>query len=68
MPPKRSDGKAAADGATASESRFVGKRDLLEDSLQVETVGLVRLEDFQRKREQLVEEEALAEVRAAEER
>ncbi|WFD30201.1 hypothetical protein MSPP1_001218 [Malassezia sp. CBS 17886] len=39
-----------------SSGRFVGKQDSLEDSLKLNTVGLVRLEDFQRKREQLAEE------------
>ncbi|PWN51587.1 XAP5-domain-containing protein [Violaceomyces palustris] len=36
--------------------RFVGKNDSIEETLKKQTVGLVRLEDFQRKREQLVEE------------
>lgn len=38
----------------AGGDRFVGRRDTMEDTLKMETVGLVRLEDFQRKREELL--------------
>lgn len=36
--------------------RFVGKSDSMEESLKMQTVGLVRLEDFQQKRQALEEE------------
>ncbi len=36
--------------------RFVGKNDSIEETLKKQTVGLVRLEDFQKRREELEEE------------
>lgn len=36
--------------------RFVGKSDSMEESLKMQTVGLVKLEDFQQKRQALEEE------------
>ncbi|KAA1093857.1 hypothetical protein PGT21_000803 [Puccinia graminis f. sp. tritici] len=41
--------------------RFVGKSDSMEESLKMQTVGLVKLEDFQQKR-QALEEEKLREA------
>lgn len=43
-----------ADESAPGGSRFVGKHDTVEDKLKMETVGLVRLEDFQRKREEVL--------------
>lgn len=56
----------AAEASAATGSRFVGKQDQTEDSLKIETVGLVRLEDFQRKREELLEDKGRASERDAE--
>lgn len=50
--------------AAAGSDRFVGKQDVTEDSLKLETVGLVRLEDFQRKQEQIREEKERTDERA----
>lgn len=36
--------------------RFVGKNDSIEETLKKQTVGLVRLEDFQKRRGELEEE------------
>lgn len=36
--------------------RFVGKNDSIEETLKKNTIGLVRLEDFQKRREELEEE------------
>lgn len=57
-----------AEASAASVSRFVGKQDQTEDSLKIETVGLVRLEDFQRKREELLEDKERTSEREAERR
>lgn len=46
-----------AEPPSSASDRFVGKSDPTEDLLKVETVGLVRLEDFQRKRDELAEEQ-----------
>ncbi|CAD6935274.1 unnamed protein product [Tilletia controversa] len=40
----------------AGADRFVGKVDSIEETLKKSTVGLVRLEDFQRRKEELEEE------------
>ena len=44
--------------ARPSTARFVGQNDSMEDSLKKTTVGLVRLEDFQKRRMALEEEKA----------
>ncbi|KAF8212012.1 XAP5, circadian clock regulator-domain-containing protein [Mycena galopus ATCC 62051] len=44
--------------ARPSASRFVGQNDSLDDALKNSTVGLVHLEDFQRKRAELEEAKA----------
>ncbi|KAJ7343276.1 XAP5, circadian clock regulator-domain-containing protein [Mycena albidolilacea] len=44
--------------ARPSTNRFVGQADSMEDSLKNSTVGLVHLEDFQRKRAELEEAKA----------
>lgn len=41
-----------------STARFIGQNDSMEDSLKKSTVGLVRLEDFQKRRKALEEEKA----------
>lgn len=47
--------KEAERNRTGSD-RFVGKNDSMEESLKKSTVGLVKLEDFQKRREELEEE------------
>lgn len=49
----------------ATGDRFVGKQDKLEDTLKLETVGLVQLEDFQRRRQQLQESETKSKEESA---
>ncbi|KAG6860923.1 hypothetical protein C0995_005878 [Termitomyces sp. Mi166 len=44
--------------ARPSANRFVGQHDSMEDTLKHNTVGLVRLEDFQQKRKELEEAKA----------
>lgn len=44
--------------ARPSANRFVGQHDSMEDTLKNNTVGLVRLEDFQQKRKELEEAKA----------
>jgi len=41
--------------ARPSTSRFVGQNDSMEDSLKNNTIGLVKLEDFQQKRKEIEE-------------
>ncbi|WFD33650.1 L-threonylcarbamoyladenylate synthase [Malassezia cuniculi] len=50
---KRDESSSAA--PLPGAGRFVEKKDTIEDALKMETVGLVRLEDFQKKREELME-------------
>ena len=47
--------KEAEKNRTGS-NRFVGKNDTVEETLKKQTIGLVRLEDFQKRREELEEE------------
>ena len=49
---------------TPGGERFVRKRDKVDDSLEIKTVGLVRLDEFQRTREALVEEQVRASEQA----
>ena len=44
--------------ARPSTARFVGQNDSMEDFLKKQTVGLVRLEDFQQRRKELEEAKA----------
>lgn len=44
--------------ARPSTARFVGQNDTMEDFLKKQTVGLVRLEDFQQKRKEIEEAKA----------
>lgn len=44
--------------ARPSSNRFVGQNDSMEDHLKNQTVGLVRLEEFQQKRRELEEAKA----------
>ena len=44
------------EGNRTAADRFVGKNDSIEETLKKQTVGLVRLEDFQKRREELEEE------------
>ncbi|EMD38062.1 hypothetical protein CERSUDRAFT_48725 [Gelatoporia subvermispora B] len=52
--------------ARPSASRFVGQNDSMEDTLKNNTVGLVRLEDFQQKRKELEEAKAREAARTSE--
>lgn len=52
--------------ARPSASRFVGQFDSMEESLKNSTVGLVRLEDFQKRRKDLEEAKAREAARTAE--
>ena len=47
-------------------ARFVGQSDSIDESLKKQTVGLVRLEDFQNKRRQLEEAQARSAARTDE--
>jgi len=49
-----------------SSNRFVGQNDSMEDSLKNSTVGLVKLEDFQLKRNALEEAKAREAARTSE--
>ncbi|WFD41788.1 hypothetical protein MPSI1_000424 [Malassezia psittaci] len=53
---------------SSGRERFIGKQDKTEDSLEVKTVGLVRLDEFQRTRETLLEEQVRASEQAQRER
>lgn len=55
-PEPRDGSKDAAAKPHTSSDRFVGKSDTLEDSLKKQTIGLVRLEDFQKRRAEIEEE------------
>lgn len=44
--------------ARPSTNRFVGQNDSMEESLKNNTIGLVRLEDFQKKKKELEEAKA----------
>ena len=55
-----------SDVGTSNHERFVGKHDTVEDQLKMETVGLVHLQDFQRKREELLEEKQREAARTSE--
>ena len=44
--------------ARPSASRFVGQNDSMEDTLKKSTVGLVKLQDFQQRRQELEEKKA----------
>src|ERR1700722_2263021 len=52
--------------ARPSTSRFVGQNDSMEDSLKNNTIGLVKLEDFQQKRKEIEEIKAREDARTNE--
>lgn len=57
---------AETEKARPSTQRFTAQNDSMEDSLKKSTVGLVRLEDFQKRREELEEAKARAAARSDE--
>ncbi|KZS91115.1 XAP5-domain-containing protein [Sistotremastrum niveocremeum HHB9708] len=57
---------AETEKSRPSTQRFVGQNDSMEDSLKKSTVGLVRLEDFQKRREELEEAKAREAARSDE--